>query len=147
MQGARVRIRPGVAAPAPVIVGTSVLRSNTGSGDEVIGFAIVFSAAMDPASAESDANYRLFELERVGGRDVPRGVAVRVTFDAALNTLVLGWVRAHAFLLGGQLTINGMPPDGLRAVTGNFLDGSGQGTPGTDAELAVLPGARGLVLE
>jgi hypothetical protein len=93
-------------------------------------FVLTFSTALEPASAEDVANYRLNPiLGHHLGHAIPIKAAV---YDPTAHTVTLHPV--HLVYLYGhyRLLVNGSTPTGVRGATGLLLDGKGNGQPGSD---------------
>ena len=109
-------------AAAPTVV--SLVRY--GFHMQPTSLVLTFSTALDPASAQNVANYQIMTS---GGTLIPVSSAV---YNASAMTVTLSpsqLLNIHDFY---QLTVNGMPPNGLTSSTGVALDGAGNGTPGTN---------------
>jgi IPT/TIG domain len=95
---------------------------------------ITFDTPLDATSAQRVANYRI-----LGSQGEP--VKVRsARYSAATNTITLRFVQRLDLRKTYHLTINGTPPSGVKNPTGTFLDGAGDGAPGSNY-LATVPSA------
>jgi hypothetical protein len=96
---------------------------------------LTFSTALDPAPAENASNYRIVTLggHGRGGNLVGHQIGVfrAVYFPATAQVELFPAERLdlHNVYL---LTVNGQPPFGLTNTEGTFLDGKGNGVPGSD---------------
>ncbi len=86
---------------------------------------LTFDSALDPATAENRANYRI--VRRNGHRVAIR----RAMYNATTNTVTLIPARRLGILRTYKLIVNGRASNGLSGSTGMPLDGSGTGHPGT----------------
>ena len=87
---------------------------------------LTFSSPLAAGPAENVANYQILTPS---GAVVPISSAV---YDPASLTVTLYPAQLLNVHDVYQLTVNGMPPNGLTSDTGVPLDGAGNGTPGTD---------------
>jgi hypothetical protein len=93
-------------------------------------FVLTFSTALDPATAQDVANYR---LNPVFGHGIGR--AIRITaaiYDPTTHTVTLQPARRLNVFGRYHLVVNGSTPSGVAGATGLLLDGRGNGVPGTD---------------
>jgi len=125
---------------APTILAAEIFNTGFGSNRKPGGIAIFVSEDLTALSAIDSANYKLTELQSDGTTITARPVSVFLNYQSPLRTIELVWAGKHAFALGGHLTVSGTPPSGLSSLKGVFLDGAHNGTPGTDANLSILPG-------
>jgi hypothetical protein len=119
---ATVVIDAAPATPAPAVTGVLRYGYHWMPTTLVLGF----SQPLDAAGAQDAANYRLVAPD---GR--PIGVAA-ASYDAASRTVTLHPDQRLSPYHRYRLTVNGQPPDGLRGVSGSFLDGQGGNHPGTN---------------
>src|SRR5262249_30763448 len=101
---------------------------------------LIFSEALDPASATNLADYRLTG---------PRGRVIRirsVTYNAAARTVTLRPTRLLNLHQTFHVVVNATTASGLADLAGNALDGDGDGRTGGDftgritrASLAEVP--------
>ncbi len=95
--------------------------------------AIAFSSALEAASAENVANYRIVLLNALGHPVRGHTIAVR---EAIYNPYSLSVTLIPAQRLNVhyhyQLTVNGTTATGVRGASGLLLDGKGDGKPGSD---------------
>ncbi len=110
------------AAAAPTVV--SLVRY--GFHMQPTSLVLTFSTALDPASAQNVANYQIMSSE---GTLIPVSSAV---YNASAMTVTLSPSQLLNIHDVYQLTVNGMPPNGLTSSTGVALDGAGNGTSGTN---------------
>lgn len=131
----------------PRIVNAVVVREVEGTIERVVGFALVFSTPLDRVRAENVDNYAVFAIVP----EFSNGDRLKVLLSAVIynqETLAVSLVLAgrNKFQFGGQIVVNSSPPDGITDLSGTFLDGSGNGVPGSPAVLTILPGASGITL-
>ena len=93
-------------------------------------FVLTFSTALEPASAEDVANYRLKPIlgQRLG-RAIPLKKAI---YDSTTNTVTLKPIHRVYLFNRYRLEVNGSTPKGVAGATGLLLDGKGNGQPGSD---------------
>ncbi len=91
----------------------------------LVGFELVYSTAMNSASAGLATNYHVtaYTTRRVKRRRilVTEPVTVQARYDASTNAVILTIMGKQAFAKGGQITVNATPPDGVSSATGDFL--------------------------
>jgi len=73
---------------------------------EWAGFQVVFSEALDPASAQDPANYQFFESRPVYPKRL--NVNVNVSYNATTNAVSLTFKRKPPFPRGGKLIVVGV---------------------------------------
>lgn len=117
------------SAAGPTV--TSVLRYGYHVQPTVL--VITFNAGLDPVRAQDVRNYTI-ALAGVRGRArAGQSIAIRsAVYDPTTLTVTLypaARLNVHKVYL---LTVRGAAPTGLTGATGQFLDGKGTGTPGTD---------------
>ncbi len=122
--------------PAPTILGEYVvtMRKENKKGKPVgksvfVGFALQYSAAMDPASAGVAANYSvvLTTKKRVKKKleTTFRPVAFSSAYDSSTNTVTLTIIKgAQQFAQGGQISVTASPPNGVASAAGVPLNAS-----------------------
>jgi hypothetical protein len=110
------------AVAAPTVV--SVQRF--GFHMQQTSLVLTFSSALAPGPAENVNNY---EIMTSSGTLIPVSSAV---YNASALTVTLVPSSRLDLHKVYQLTVNGMPPNGLTSDTGVPLDGAGSGTPGTN---------------
>lgn len=124
------------------------LKATDGTTERVVGFALAFSAQLDPVRAGSPANYSVTELvpEFCNSEGLPV-MLLNVVYNPGNQTVLVILARDQLFASGGQIVVNSAPPDGVTDLAGNYLDGSHNGLPGSPAVLTILPGASGIVFK
>ncbi len=135
---------PVTVATPPMIVTQRVLYVGRGRRRRVVGFALDFSAALDPARATNLANYALTQLQRRGGRLTALAVTFRVAYDPTTHEVTLTLLGKPRFAAGGKLVVAARPPTGLTNATGAPLDGGNLGTFGTDATFLIARNGKGI---
>ncbi len=116
---------------APVVVGLTRL----GVHLQPTRIVIAFSEPMNRPRAENLQNYRLVwpgrdgRIGSVDDRPLPLRAA---SYDAATQSVILSPRFRLPLHRTYGLIVNGHPPDGLTDLSGNLLDGAGDGQPGTD---------------
>jgi hypothetical protein len=139
----------------PVIIGEQALfarklnRKHTPVGKSTLtGFRLVFSTAMNPATAGNVGNYQVdwISTRRVKKKVVKilHPVPFHVQYDAATHSVSLLLSGKRAFAEGGRITVIAAPPDGISSASGVLLDGGDKGQAGDDGVFAILPKARGI---
>jgi hypothetical protein len=93
---------------------------------------LTFSAPLDAASATDLANYQL--LVQAGRHPVR---ITSATLEPDGNTVILRPARLLPLKYHYQLTVIGTPPGGVRDEQGRYLDGTGQGQPGTNYTVTI----------
>jgi hypothetical protein len=105
------------------------------------GFELVYSTAMNPATAGLAANYQVSSTttKRVKKkrRTVLVPVAFRAAYDASRNSITLTLVGKQTFAQGGQITVIATPPSGVSSASGDFLAAN-------DTVFTILPKATGV---
>ncbi len=90
---------------------------------------LAFSTPLDPVSAQDVANYQLFML---GSHGVPKH-RIRIgaaDYDSTTDTVTLLPVKRLALLGDYRLVVNGTTAAGVRNLSGQLIDGDGNGVPG-----------------
>jgi hypothetical protein len=87
---------------------------------------LTFSSALSPTPAENASNYQLMTSS---GTLIPITSAV---YDASTFAVTLSPSQLLSLTAVYQLTVNGMPPNGLTSSTGVPIDGANNGMPGTN---------------
>jgi hypothetical protein len=131
----------------PTIVAAQIDKEQEGTGERVIAFLIAFSATLDPVRATDLANYSV--TEQPPESPSPTAVVVPLSeaaYNSVTRTVLLILARSHRFVSGGRIIVNSSPPNGITDDSGTYLDGSGNGIPGSPAVLTILPGATGIKL-
>jgi streptogramin lyase len=105
------------------------------------GFAFEYSTSMSQSAAVA-ANYVVdtFVTKRVKRKTVTvlRPINFTASYNAATNTVSLTIRGKQKFPKGGQITVIGLPPSGVRDTSGEFLDG------GSNAVFTISPKAKGI---
>ena len=119
-------VPPEVVSVVPVIAGSSVT-----------AYVVDFSKALDPTRASNPGNYTLF----ASGRDVGRANGfisiASASYNAANNSVTLipsGHLSTNTFY---GLMINGSNPAAITDVSGNVLDGDGNGVATGDYDALI----------
>lgn len=141
----------GPAAPnhspnLTTIVGALVARATDGSIDRIVGFVLEFSGPIDPIRAGVISSFNVTEV--VPELSDTEGLPVMLSslvYNPASQSIFLILARSQNFAAGGQIVVNTSPPDGITDLTGTYIDGSGNGMPGSPAVLHILPGATAIV--
>jgi hypothetical protein len=119
--------------PLPMIVGEQVVRTQARNkkgkpvGKPVlVGFALDYSTAMNPATAGLPANYQVTyaTTQRVKKKHIPvnESVVVQPTYDASTKVVTLTIVgKKPSFAKGGQITVIATPPNGVSSTAGDYL--------------------------
>jgi hypothetical protein len=89
-------------------------------------FVLTFDQPLAVGPAQNLANYR---LTGPGGRAIPLIGAVLGSAGTTVTLFPKGYVSVFQPVV---LTVNGVAPGGLTNTAGLFLDGAGNGTPGSD---------------
>jgi hypothetical protein len=93
-------------------------------------YVLTFSTALEPASAEDVANYR---LNLVVGHRIGRAIPIKAAlYDPTTHTVTLQPAHRVFLFAHYRLVVNGSTPTGVAGATGLLLDGRGNGMPGTD---------------
>ncbi len=107
----------------PTIIGEQVVTSPTKhkKGKPVVhGFMLDFSAAMNPATAGSSANYQVAAASARHGqkKSAPKfkPVAIRASYNAANHSVTLTLLGKQTFADGGEITVIYAPPDGVSSA-------------------------------
>jgi hypothetical protein len=135
--------------PAPTMVRELVLTAGNGKQKHVVGFEFLFSAALDPSPARNAPNYTITQsvIQMVKRRPttVAQPVAFRVVYDASLRAVSLMLAGNPQFAKGGRIVVKASPPKGLTSSSGAYVDGNGDGVPGGDGVVKILPKGGGVV--
>ncbi len=102
---------------------------------KVTEIVLTFSSSLDPALAVDRALYRLVSAGNGGSFTGKSATVIKVSnaqyFAAsAPDTVTLIPRTPFAPRKPVELTVNGLPPSGLKDSQGRFIDGNGDGTPG-----------------
>jgi hypothetical protein len=103
---------------------------------QVTEIVVGFSGPLNPAQADSVANFRLAAANGKGlftARNSPVMKLRSAAFNPANDTVTLVPRQAFALAKSLQLTINGTPPSGLQDSSGQFIDGANNGMAGGNA--------------
>ena len=87
---------------------------------------ISFDSALDPSPAQNVSNYQ------IAGPGNHRIKVRSAMYNSAMDAVTLRLAQRLILRTTYQLTINGMPTSGLKNPEGLFLDGAGNGQPGTN---------------
>ena len=105
------------------------------------GFALVYSTAMNPASAGLAANYQVdFSVKkRVKKKTVTvlKSVPFTSAYNSNLTPVTLTLRGRQKFLKGGQVIVTAAAPGGVMSASGLLLNSN-------DTTFAILPKARGI---
>ena len=93
-------------------------------------FVLTFSTALEPASAEHVANYRLNPIS--GHRLGPAIPIKKAVYDPNAHTVTLHFAHRVYLFHEYRLLVNGSTPTGVTGAAGPLLDGKGNGQPGSD---------------
>jgi uncharacterized repeat protein (TIGR01451 family) len=121
-----------IAAGVPPIV---VALQRFGFHAQPTSLVLTFSTALDPASAQNTANYRIVTLgvSGRGGSIVGHVIAVSAAvYDRSTLTVTLFPAERLDIHNLYQLTVNGSAPSGLAGATGLLLDGTANGVSGSN---------------
>jgi streptogramin lyase len=132
-----------VTAP-PTIIGAHVLTAGRGRRRSTIGFQLVFSAALEPTTAQNVANYTVIQNVKRGRKTIRQHVGFNVVYNPSTYTVNLILAGKPGFAAGGQMIVNASPPIGITDSSGTYLDGSGDGVTGKNATFTISPKARGI---
>jgi hypothetical protein len=121
-------VGPAVAQ-APTVNGETVVTSQKTNargkplGKKTIsGFTIQYSLAMDPTTVDNSANYQLdaTTIKRNKGKMVKVLTLVKFkpSYDPSSDSVTLKVIGKNPFAMGGQITIAGLPPNGVRSQAG-----------------------------
>ena len=120
----------------PMIIGENSMfhrktnRKGKPVGSPVLtGFSLTFNARLDSATADNAGN---FQLDSVTTKKVRKKTttslhpitAFTVSYDDATDTVDLTLIGKQAFPTGGQLTVVGIPPNGISGASGAPLGGN-----------------------
>ena len=105
------------------------------------GFEIIFSTAMNPATAGSASNYKVDSIstKRVKKKPVQvlHPVPITVKYSAASDSVSLLLKGSQAFATGGKITVVAAPTGGVSSALDVLLDGN-------DLVFSILSKARGI---
>jgi hypothetical protein len=121
------------ATAAPVITGEQIRLAGKSSHHRVVGFELSFSEPLNAARAKNAANYIVTQTVKHRRKTVTQRVKLRVEFKPGADTVSLVLSSRASFALGGQLVVNASSPSGISNTSGVYLDGAGDGAPGSNA--------------
>ena len=120
-----------VVTPASQVVAPTVQNlQRFGFHEQPTTYVLTFSTALDPASAQNVANYRLSAVS--GNKAGPAIPITSAVYDPTTHTVTLHPAHRLNVHLHYVLVVNGSTPTGVAGATGILLDGQGNGVPGTD---------------
>jgi hypothetical protein len=124
----RANVFQNSGSGGPVVTGVTSIQ---GAG-RITSIVLSFSNALDPARAQSLANYHLQQ----SGRRAPLSSAV---YDPVARTVTL--TLAHPVPIGTRLrlTVGASPPGGLADLSGHLLDGDNNGLAGGNFVTTLAP--------
>jgi hypothetical protein len=120
-----------------MIIGERVLTSGRGRHGRIIGFQLIFSAALNPVGAEGPASYGVTQTLKLGRRTIIQPVGLRAVYDPSAYTVSLNLLGNVQFANGGQIVVHAAPPSGITDSFGNALTGR--------TAFTILPKAQGVV--
>jgi hypothetical protein len=137
------------STPPPTIISEQVLtmRKTNNKGKPVgkpvfVGFALDYSAAMNPTTAGLAANYQvdLAVTKRVKRKKVTQlqPVSITAAYNPSTHVVALMIRGKPKFTKGGQIRVIAAPPNGVSSASDVALDAS-------DTVFTILPKARGIV--
>jgi len=132
------------ATAAPTITGEQVRTAGKGRHTSIEGFELSFSEPLNASRAKNAANYVVTQTVKHRRKLATQRVKLRVEYKAGSDTVSLILSSRSSFALGGQLVVNASSPKGITDTSGVYLDGSGDGAPGSDAVFVILPDGQGL---
>ena len=138
-------------SPVPTIIGEQVVmfRKKNKKGKPVgkarlQGYKIIYSTAMDAATAGLAANYHMTAVSTKHARKktipAPTHVTLTAAYDATTNTVTLTLVGKQEFAKGGELTVIYVPPTGVSSASEVPLASS-------DARLTIQRKGTGITLD
>ncbi len=120
-----------VVAPAPGDGPTVVHLVRLGFHSLPTTLVLTFDKAINPARAQNPGNYKITDsrghLIRIGS----------VHYDPSTLAVTISPASRLDLHRPYHLTVNGTPPDGLTDTSGNLLDGSLSGLPGSNYQATV----------
>ncbi len=132
------------ATPPPTIVGEQVLRAGRGNHVGIAAIELFFDEPLNVSRARNATNYLLTQTLPKGGGTVTKPVKLQVKYQSGSETVRLNLTGKPAFADGGELVVIGSAPKGITNTSGGYLDGSGNGSPGSNAVFMVLPNGNGV---
>jgi uncharacterized repeat protein (TIGR01451 family) len=118
---------------------TVVLLQRFGFHEQPTAFVLKFSSALDPTRAQDPNNYTLRAVSPNGHLGKSFRI-VSAVYNPLANTVTLHPATRLYLFRRYKLVVNGTPPAGLTGPSGVFLDGRGNGTPGSDHVKTFGPG-------
>jgi uncharacterized repeat protein (TIGR01451 family) len=125
-------IPPTPSDTTPPIV-TSL--SRFGRGAQPTDYFLVFSEALNPSTAENEANYQLVTAGpdgRFNTRDDVKLALASVVYNEAQRSVTVQPRQRIPLSRRVQLTVNGTSATGVADLNGNLLDGNYDGQAGSD---------------
>jgi streptogramin lyase len=130
--------------PGPLkIIHELVLNAGKGKRKHLVGFKLIFSAPLNPSSAQNPTNYAVTQTTKRGHEKVAHTIPLKVQYSAAQDAVSLILTGKPKFKSGGQIVVSGTPPTGIVATSGLYLTG-GSGAESEDAVLTIRPRGKGL---
>ena len=126
-----VASQPPPSRPAPGVVLTKLVRRR-GSLTEIV---VVFSAAMNPASIDNLGNYTLLDAgsDHVFGNKNDRVLTLKgVSYSSSTDSVTISLKKPVNLSHSLRLTLDAQPPGGLQSTSGQFLNASVNGRPGSN---------------
>jgi hypothetical protein len=124
------------------IIGALVLDTGKSKHKRRGGFELMFNEGVRSDRAGDPANYTVTQIVKKGRKLVSQPVSVRIEYIPGAEAVSLIPKGEPRFTRGGQIVVSGMAPGGITSVWGGYLDGPGNGLPGSNAVLVILPGGR-----
>jgi hypothetical protein len=120
-----------VVTPASQVAAPTVVNlQRFGFHAQPTTFVLTFSTALDPATAQDPANYR---LNAVIGHRIGHAIRIKAAiYDPTIHAVTLHPAGRLKLFARYHLVVNGSTPTGVAGATGLLLDGRGNGVPGTD---------------
>jgi RHS repeat-associated protein len=134
-------------SPLPALVTVINVQLVLDKKHRVTQILVDFSGALDPAEADNLGAYRLATAGKGGSFVAKNAKVIRLKsaeYDGAHLVVRLTPRRPFAIKKPVQLRLSGLPPSGLRDLSGRLIDGNRDGQQGGDA--TVLLSARGATL-
>ena len=133
------------SSPSPPLVTLNGLRLVLNKKHQVMEILVGFSGALDAQDAQNTATYRLTRAGK-GGSYTGWGSSVlklrRAVYQPASDTVALALLKPVSLGRPVQVVVDGIGPGGLHDSEGRLIDGSNDGSPGSDG-VAVI-GQRGV---
>ncbi len=128
----------------PTVASERVLTAGKGGHSRVKGFELTFSEALKSSRARDSSNYIVIQTLPQGWQTVSQRVKLKAEYSNASHSVSLILSGRPTFALGGELTVIATAPSGITSAQGVYLDGSGNGVPGSNAVFVILPERQGL---